>query len=198
MEPQQILDDYNYYRSFTTHVRSLRAQGQPIADVKMRTKKGDDRTPYFAGMIDFCQEHSLDPKVWLYLLFKIRKWQAAPRFHQLVPKSKKTLQKNREAKRATAEAENSTGWDVNRDIGFSTEALKRRYLNEGDAERCLSEMEIRTHGYHPKSLVCVRCPIAQRCMQQVETRYGAHMVSLRRGEITSRQAQQLAFFKHGG
>lgn len=216
MEPQQILDDYNYYRSFTTHVRSLRAQGQPIADVKMRTKKGEDRTPYFEGMLSFCDEHKLDPKVWLYLLFKIRKWQAAPRFHQLVPKSKKTLQKNlglyadlrdlplfrqnREAQRVTAEAETGEGWDVNRDIGFSTEALKRRYLNEGDAERCLSEMEIRTYGYHPRSLVCARCPIAQRCAQQVEVKYGTHMLSLRRGEITSRQAQQLAFFQrqHGG
>lgn len=208
MGPQQILDDYNYYRAYTARVQEVKAQGRPVGQVKMKTKKGEDRAPYFERMLSFCGEHNLDPKVWLYLLFKIRKWQAAPRFHQLVPKSKKTLQKNlslyadlrdlplfqkkQEAQRSMYAVESGSSWDVNRDIGFSTEALKRRYLNAGDAERCLNEMAERTFGFHPKSLVCARCPIAQRCRQQVETRYGAHMISLRRGEITTQQAQQLA------
>jgi hypothetical protein len=189
MGPQQILDDYNYYRAYTARVQEVKARGGYVGQGEMQTKKGEDRAPYFERMLSFCGEHNLDPKVWLYLLFKIRKWQAAPRFHQLVTP---LFQKKQEAQRSMEMVESGASWDVNRDIGFSTEALKRRYLNAGDADRCLNEMAERTFGFHPKSLVCARCPIAQRCKQQVETQYGAHMISLRRGEITTQQAQQLA------
>lgn len=213
MEPQGILDDYNYYRSYTSHVQEMRAKGQYVADVKMRTKKGEDRRPYFEGMLSFCDEHGLDPKIWLYMLFKIRRWRAAPRFNQLVPKSKKTLQKNlsiyadlsdlplfqqhRAEQRHQAAVEAGEVWDVNRDLGYSTEALKRRYLNEGDPERCMDEMEERTYGYHPKSLVCARCPVVTQCTQKLEAKYGTQILSLRRGDITARQAQQLTMFGHG-
>lgn len=213
MELQTILDDYNYYRSYTAHVQDMRARGNYVADVKMKTKAGDDREPYFAGMVHFCEEHSLDPKLWLYMLFKIRRWRAAPRFTQLVPKSKKSLQKNlnyyadlsdlplfqknRIEKRHTAAIKAGEVWDINRDIGFSTEALKRRYLNEGDAERCMSELEERTYGYHPRSLVCARCPVVTQCTQKLESKFGTHIIALRRGEITTQQAQQLTLFKHG-
>lgn len=212
MEPQAILDDYNYYRSYTDNVQSLRASGRYVSEVKMQTKRGEDRRPYFEGMIDFCRKRSLDPKIWLYMLFKIRKWKAAPRFDQLVPKSKKTLEKNLsyyadlsdlplfqkrqgEKRQHTAYAAGEI-WDVNRDLGYSTEALKRRYLNEGDAERCLDEMEERTFGFHPKSLVCARCPVVTQCTQKLEAKYGTHILSLRMGEITAQQAQQLTLVGH--
>lgn len=213
MELQTILDDYNYYRSFTSYVRDIRARGGYTADVKMRTKAGEDRAPYFAGMVQFCEEHSLDPKLWLYMLFKIRHWRAAPRFNQLVPKTKKTVeknlryyadlsdlplfQKNREEKKYAREVQSGEVWDVNRDIGYSTEALKRRYLNEGDAERCMEEMEERTYGYHPRSLVCARCPVVTQCTQKLEARYGTEIIALRRGDINTKQAQQLSIFRHG-
>lgn len=213
MEPQSILDDYNYYRSYTAHVQEMRAKGQYVAEVKMQTKKGEDRRPYFEGMLSFCDEQGLDPKIWLYMLFKIRRWRAAPRFNQLVPKSKKTLQKNlsiyadlsdlplfqqhRAEQRHQAAVEAGEVWDVNRDLGYSTEALKRRYLNEGDPERCMDEMEERTFGYHPKSLVCARCPVVTQCTQKLEAKYGTQILSLRRGDITARQAQQLTMFGHG-
>lgn len=213
MELQSILDDYNYYRSYTAHVRDMRAKGHPVLDVKMKTKAGADRTPYFEKMVDFCDEHGLDPKIWLYMLFRIRKWRAAPRVDQLVPKSKKTVQKNlslyadlsdlplfqkhRVEQRQQDAQEAGEVWDVNRDVGYSTEALKRRYLNEGNAERCMSEMDERTYGYHPKSLVCARCPVATECARKLEMKFGTQMLALRRGEITARQAQQLSIFKHG-
>jgi hypothetical protein len=212
MELQSILDDYNYYRSYTAHVQQIRAKGGYVRQLQMRTKK-EDRQPLFQAMVDFCQEYRLDPKLWLYLLFKIRGWRAAPRVDQLVPKSRKTLQKNlelyadlsdlplfqkyRHEKQQTAAVQNGTAWDVNRDIGYSTEALKRRYINEGDAERCLSELEERTYGFHPRSLVCARCPLKTECTQKLEAKFGAHIVPLRRGDITIQQAQQLTLFRNG-
>lgn len=213
MDLQRILDDYNYYRAHTSHVKAMRAQGRYVADVKMRTKAGDDRTPYFEELVGFCSEHQLDPKMWLYMLFKIRGWKAAPKFNQLVPKSKKTLQKNlniyanlsdiplfqknRDQKRHQEAVDSGEVYDKNRDLGFTTEAIKRRYLNEGDSERCMAEMEERTFGYHPQSLVCARCPSVTQCAQLLEAKYGTHIIALRRGEITARQAQQLSLFKHG-
>ena len=213
MDTQTLLDKYNYFRAHTSWVQDMRAKGNFVNEVVMVTKKGEDREPYFQELIDFCGERQIDPQIWLYMLFKIRGWKAAPKFNQLVPKSKKTLQKNlniyanlsdiplfqkhRDQQNHQAAVEAGQVWDKNRDIGWSTEALKRRYLNEGDSERCMAEMDERTFGYHPRSLVCARCPSVTQCTQILESKYGTHIVSLRRGEMTARQAQQLSLFRHG-
>lgn len=213
VQVQEILDTYNYFRAHTTHVHELRDQGKKVNDVVLRTKRGEDRTPYFQGFLDFCKEQNVDPRMWMYMLFKIRGWKAAPKFTQLVPKSKKTLQKNlntyanlsdiplfqkmRDERNHRESVESGNDWDKNRDIGISTEAVKRRYLNDGDSERCIEEMDERTYGFHPQSLVCARCPLTTQCASIFERKFGPHIAALRRGELTVKQAKQVSSLRHG-
>jgi hypothetical protein len=208
----QLLSDYNYYRSFTSEMHEKRATNQFTGEVKLKTKKVD-REPILNEMAAFCHEYELDPRMWLFMLFKMRNWIRPPKFNQLVPRSKKTLKKNLNLyanlsdvplfrKRISEEShqkavDSGEVFDKNRDISHTAEALKRRYLNEGDTERCMTEMEVHTFGFHPKSLVCARCPSAKYCEQVLQSKVPFDIVALRRGDITAKQAQQLALF-HGG
>jgi len=212
MDAQQLLSDYNYYRNFTAYVHEMRAKGIPVHSAVMKPKGKPSRAPQLESMLAFCEEHRLDPKLWLYMLFKMRHWKAAPLFNQLVPKNKKTLDKNLNHysnlsevplfKKRVSQQSHQQGvlegavFDRNRDIDGTTESLKRRYLNEGDSVRCMDEMEIRTNGYHPRSLVCARCPSSTQCEQTLRAKMPFDIVALRRGDISVQQAQQLAY-RHG-
>lgn len=201
----QLFDLFNYYRSHTANVVARR-QKAPVRDYKPTKQRLD----VLKEMVGWCAQHEVDPRVWMYTLFDARSWGFAPKFDQLVPKTKKTAKKNLERYANLAhlpvlqkynteqgyQKAQAAGavWDPNRDLNYSAEGLKRRYLNEGDVQRCMSEMETATYGYHPKSFVCARCPLAQQCEQALQAKVSFDITALRRGEITAEQARQTAYY----
>lgn len=203
----QLLSDYNYYRSHTRDVITRRAE-HPVRDLKA-TK---NRLDVLREMVGWCTQNEVDPRLWLYTLFDLRHWSFAPNFAHLVPKSKRTAKKNLERyanlrdipifqKRIAYETQQDAEadgrvFDPNRDVSYSAEALKRRYLNAGEVQRCMDEMDTYTLGFHPRSLVCARCPMASQCEQTLQARMPFDITALRRGQITVQQARQAAY--HGG
>ena len=194
----ELFRKYNEYRFHTHNTRQLAQKGVWIRSLKPTP----DRLKALDAMGEWCSERSIDPIHWLYSLFEARRWMFAPRFDHLI--SEKHLTKNptlRVSKHFgesqqrevffSRQREGGT-YDANKDLSGPAEALKRRYLSVGDAERCLSEMTERTLGFHPKSLLCARCPLAGRCEEQLQSITPFDITKLRRGEMTLEEAQRIA------
>lgn len=205
MTAEQLLSDYNHYRSSTSNLLSLQQQGKYVRELKA-TKP---RLKAFDEMARWCAREGVDARLWLYSLFKARAWMFSPRMDQLIPRTEKTRKKalaryhqlgevpvfheriHREVYAQRVKA--GTEWDVNRDLTNAAESLKRRYLAENDARRCLEEMQTRTFGYHPRSVVCARCPLQGECAAALQQLAGCDVIALRRGEITVDQARLQAW-----
>ena len=142
-------------------------------------------------------------------LFYRGHWRFARPFHQLVPgsprKEKQLLAAYREVeslpmyerriRQLTHMQRWSTGqiYDGNRDLAATTEALKRRYLRFEDPEGCMGDE--RTNGYHPRSLVCARCALAQACERQQRSTAAFDIVALSEGQISADQARMEAVIR---
>jgi hypothetical protein len=189
MTSVELLDRYNYYRLHTGAFQKS----------KMRTlKPTPDRLAVLDHMSTWCAKHELDPHLWLYSLFLARHWLFAPPFNQMIP-SKKVMKKalsryhalravplftkrvNQEVQQVRAQQGREHVWDPNRDLSNASESVKRRYLLEGQFQRCIAETMTRTYGYHPRSLVCARCPVAHDCMVRLQASVRFDIMALRRG-----------------
>jgi len=199
-----LFDDYNWWRSKTLRVAAMKQRGIPVKDLVIKP----EREAALKGMAQWCKNNSVDPSRWLCGLFHIRVWQFAPRWEHLTPKAK--TEKKRLARYLTIsdmplfsrrvreriefqQDRDCTGYDPNRDMSATTEALKTRYLAEQDPHGCLASMGTGTNGYHPKSLVCGRCPLNQECNNQTQASFNFDVLALRRGEITLQQARAISF-----
>ena len=187
-----LLADYNYWRSQTWHTRQLRDRGY------LRDHKLKKTAPAFTALGQWCGERNIDPRRWLYFRFAARNWRYAPRLDQLIPSKRteeQTIHKYKLLKSTPAFSQRvheesrfhqePTGvyWDVNRDISHLAEAVKRRYIATDQLERCMSEMDSRTFGFHPKSRVCQRCPAATECLRRLQAKAPFDIVALRRGDV---------------
>jgi hypothetical protein len=194
---QELFDDYNYYRSFTQHVKEKRDAGQWIRFLR----ETPERLASLAQMAAWCESRNYDPRHWLCWLFYRGHWRFARPFNQLIPSKRieKKLIKSykhvtdlpmyRQRMRELAFVDRiDTGqiYDSNRDLSATTEALKRRYLRLEDPDGCMQDE--RSCGYHPRSLVCARCIKARECEYQLRTTVNFDIIALRKGEVTSSQA----------
>ena len=193
MNAQILFDDYSHWRLRTNHYQ--RAQYQS------RLKLEPARLAAFTRMIAWCGKRQLDPRRWLYTLFDIRNWLFCPPFNHLTPKDpakglaryesssaepyghRLALERHQESELA------GEIFDPNRDLSPAAEASKRRYVHAGDFERCMSETDLVTFGYHPRSSVCRQCPAAQTCHARLQARVSYNVVALRTGQITAEQAR---------
>lgn len=198
---EQLFQDYDQYRLHTTHYRAtLKRKGH------MRSpKKTSERMQQLQKLIDFCTTNDLEPRLYLYSLFKARHWNYAPLWHQLVPGSKATQKKAIARYKALTSVpmfaerlerehvQNSeVPYDPNRDINQSVENIKRRYLANYNTDRCMAEMQTVTLGYHPRSIVCARCPVAQECERKLRSSVPFDIIALRRGDLSLDQAKRIA------
>lgn len=62
------------------------------------------------------------------------------------------------------------------------EAAKRPYIERGETDLCMAEMEF-TGGYHPSSRFCPTCPSAVACAAKLYQQHGFDVVSLRAGRL---------------
>jgi hypothetical protein len=202
---QTLLDDFNEYRARTEYVVRIR-RGHPIAGL------GKDKAfPSLQVMDEWCISRQIDSRRWLYWLFARTNFRFAPKLTALTPTEKReplVLSKYRTLRdtpyfdhrihRELAHKRLHEGatFDPNRDLSPMAEALKRRYLTAGEPGRCMDQMFVNapyahpTWGYHPKSLACIRCPLAQPCAAKLRAAVPAFdPVALRSGLITLEQAQ---------
>lgn len=189
--PASLLADYTFYWLLTGHVRELRAQGRYF-----RTHKATPaRIALFAELIAWCREGGIDPRLWIYTLFRARQWRYPPmltRGHLMSPAMidrykdlrgldgyRRHLLENRGVPRDT--------YDPNRDVNVTVEARKRYYLETNQLDRCLREM-VETLGFHPASHVCQTCPERVKCRTQLEGFVAFDVIALREGRISAEQA----------
>lgn len=196
---ETLLEDYNAYRFRTHNIQQLRQRGQYVQSL------GPKRISAFQELYQWCVERSIDPRRWLCSLFEARRWLFAPPLNQL--KSKKHLDRyskitdlpafqTRLAQERTKRRhiEQKT-FDPNRDLTASAESLKSRYLEMGNLDRCMEQMDTETYGFHPKSSVCSRCPVQNQCAAMLRGKVRFDIMALRCGEITADQAKAIVY--HG-
>ena len=200
MHEQQLLDDYNFFRAYTTRVQAIRAT-RPLNNLGPSPKHIEP----LKRMAAWCAEQGVNPRLWLYTLFLARRWYCAPPMGQLI--SKKHLAKYTEytdtqfyeqrIRAESQEAEWARGdvFDPNEELGHASEEAKRYYLDQGTPQICLENMQAETYGYHPRSVVCARCLLSAQCKEQLVSSVDFDILALRRGELSRQDARLGAF--HG-
>lgn len=194
---EQLLANFNYYRDKTMHTHNMKRE-HPVRPRSM-TKANHK---ILLSMQKWCLDRQIDAMLWMFALFKLRGWRAAPSFkashlesENLIPRYRKMkgigfysahLTSTR-AKKAEEERH-----DPNRDLAPTIEAEKRRILASDDPRRCLDEILIRTMGFHPKSAVCRSCQFAPECAVRIQSCVPFSILGLRAGTVTQAEAKQAA------
>ena len=198
-EAAKLFLDYNAYRLQTLSIQTRRDRGEYVNSYKLTL----DRLNLFLEMAEWCRERQLDPRLWLYVLFRARKWTFPPQLKKshlcsknMIERYKKVAEKDYldgyRAKLLDEQTETATDFDPNRDLNHSTEGLKKWFLEKHLEQKCMSESFVRTLGFHPKSLHCANCALREPCAKQLIDFVDFDIMALRRGEITAAQAKAQA------
>jgi len=207
-----LLRDFNRYRNRTENFAKMR-QEHPVRD--LGEAKG---IPAFEKLDAWCSARGIDSRRWVYWLFARTRFRFAPKITNLYPNRKNLKQQVKAEAAALAaynklkgtplltetilgevdlqRAQRGESFNPNRDLSTTAEIMKRRYLQEGRPDLCLSSMFVNgsdvvaTWGYHPKSSSCVRCPLAYQCAMTLRASVPTFdIMALRMGQITIQQAQ---------
>lgn len=191
---EQLYEDYNDYRRKTGYVRKLKEQKKYVPSISKK------HIPKFEELANWCGQQGVDPRRWLASLFETRRWLFPPKLNQL--QSKRHLQRYekmdvpafaariRNENQRAAVASGAT-FNPTRDLSNRAELVKRRYLSFGNHERCMSEMESSTFGYHPKSSVCQSCQVRFQCAAILQSRVKYDIMSVRLGLMSVDEAKML-------
>lgn len=197
-----LLADYNYYRRQTRATHIQESDGIPFRPNSLNAKN----RKIVDELIVWCREHMIEPRYWIYFLFKVRNWHYQPKLEAGHLQSKKMLEKHQKRKstgyglsffakrrRATASEEftDTEAFDPNRDTDPTIERQKKQYLENGQSALCLTATQD-TLGYHPQSKTCAACPMAGECAIQLQSMMPFPIISLRAGLITSEEAKRIA------
>jgi hypothetical protein len=201
---QVLLDDYNVYRMQTQHFwNQSQDASQPWRTKDLKATEA--RLQLFRDMCSWCAQRNLEPRLWLYILFKSRAWRFPPKCEAGSLMSENMIPRYRSAKGlgffsrriiATNRPDEAEMPDPNRDLIHVVEALKERYAASGQHQRCMEELIIRTNGYHPKSKVCCACPLLGECAVRTQGSMSFDILGLRYGRITLEEAEKQAREPH--
>jgi len=208
MDQERLLmvlwDDFNRYRLQTGYIHKLRGEGAYIATLKFN----DERKSLMAKLVAWCAERKVDPRLWLRSLFISRRWMYAPKLTQLMsdknlpryqalPQSELVeFQKMIQSEWGDDRMLRGTAYSASRDLTPSTEGVKRLYLTRGEPERCFSQMESETLGFHPLSEICKGCSLGEKCKTKLKELAHFDILAFREGKLTIQQAreQEVAFY----
>lgn len=191
-----LFGDYTYYRKHTAHYKSVR---QTTFLRELQSTKA--RLSIMEQMAAWCSRQGIDASQWLYSLFVNRQWLFAPPLVIGQLTSKKSLEKYKKfndykfyndyqrEKILAARCRNNTQFDPNRDVNPSIEKYKLYYKSQNRFDACMDDMTVHTFGYHPKSLVCLDCPIRLECKTKLEAIVNFDIMALRLGFLSSETAQ---------
>lgn len=185
--------DFQRYRLQTASIQKVRAN----AGWARMHKETPERLQLFEQTASWCRERQIDPRLWIYNLFRSRSWTFPPQLQanhlmseNLIPKYERlgyqVLDGYRE--RFTPKKKGPP-FDPHVDISFTAEALKKLYQSQGDQARCLRETTDRTLGWHPKSSTCMTCPLAMQCRENLAKLVDFDIVGLREGRLTVEEAK---------
>ena len=189
-----LIRDFNTYRALTKSYAIHMARGIP----PYKLPKGLPTYQTMSTMLAWCRARGVEPRMWLYTLFHIRKWQFPPKYElnslcneANIPRMKtvKGLGFFRGQLRVTPEED---PFDPNVDISPATEARKRTYLQHGNAAMCMDNTTTETWGYHPLSNVCAQCPLRGPCAVNLQTYTPFDVIGLRQGKVTKQAARRAA------
>lgn len=203
-QARQLFADYKYYRIHTANIQKLKKEKPYLRELK----ETPERLKLMAHMAAWCEQRGINPRLWLYSLFVSRRWLFAPKLESSNLISKKHLPKFQRLKDYTfyreyqqvQEAANPSpeAFDPNRDISSTAEQAKRYYLSTNSTQTCMSRMKEETFGYHPKSPVCLYCPISAECKTRLEASVTFDIIALRQGKLTSEEARRQALARVQG
>ena len=199
MQARQLFRDYCYYRQHTAHVQKLKKERPYLRDLK----ETPARLKLFAHMAKWCEDQGINPREWVYSLFVSRRWLFCPKLDRAHLQSKKHIPKfrqlrdyilyrKRQMEQESVEAPGPEVFDPNRDMSHTAEDAKAAYVRVGQYVICMANMATETFGFHPKSAVCARCLAAKECQEKLAQSVNFDVLALRRGEITSEEAQAKA------
>lgn len=193
-----LLDDFNDYRARTQRHFELRDRAPYMTKPLTPTA---ERMKLFAEMITWCRERNLEPRAWLYGLFRVRNWvypvkatKGCLMSEKLIAKIKRLPAGSvlRHRVQLTQKATTFGGdIDPNKDIIASVETMKQNYAQRGLYASCFVQMETML-GYHPKSAVCATCPLQQQCAVTLTALFPFDIIGLRQGTVTVQQAEEAA------
>lgn len=200
-EPTQLFQDYVDYWFMTGNVQDARSQGRYLRAHKATS----DRLELLREMADWCRTRGIDPRRWLYLLFRSRKWRFAPKLQAGHLMSENMVERYHKMNgldgyRCWLQKEHGAAgrrdYDPNRDLNTTIEARKRYYVESAQADRCVREM-VDMLGFHPRSGVCVACPRKEPCKKHLERFVDFDIIALREGRLTAEQAMMQVRRAHG-
>lgn len=194
-EVVQLWSDYNNFWLRTGNIQKVRQSGRPI-----RTKKlTEERYRLFCDLVDWCREKGLDPRLWLFALFRARRWTYAPQLtpgsmmsENLLKKYERVIERGALDGYRLYKEGTKTGLDPNVDLIPGAEAKKRAWQQSGQSEMCLLMVQSDTYGFHPKSRWCQQCPLQSECQIKLQNSVDFDIQALRRGELTVAQAREAA------
>lgn len=189
--PELLLEDFNVYRAQTKYMADLIDSGVPLKPLKVTP----ERLKLMQEMADWCQERDLEPRQWLFTLFKSRNWVYPVKFERgslLSENMRSRYAKMRGLgffKKRVRQSKDTGGYDPNVDINGTVEALKFRYASSQQRQRCLDEIFVTTLGWHPDSAQCNSCPLARQCAMKLQGYVTFDIIALRMGRLTSSEAE---------
>lgn len=186
-----LFSDFNHWRSYCADVRRRR-QTQRVADYVL----SDERLDLFEEMDAWCREREIESRLWLYLLFRARRWNWSPPLERAHLCSERMVPGYRKARCLDGYRRHLFGaqpreryFDPNLEISPTNEARKADLLQQpGGPHRCMALMVDTTYGYHPRSEVCRRCPLGPECAQQLSRWCDFDVMALRLGDLSKVEA----------
>ena len=194
-----LFADFCYYRQLTANVQKIKKSHPFVRDLKATPA----RLKLFAHMAKWCEDQSINPREWVYSLFVSRRWLFCPKLERShlqsvkhMPKFQATedfsIYRRRLMELESVKAPGKGTFDPNRDLSHTAEESKAVYVREGRFQECMGGLVSETFGYHPRSSVCSKCPMAGPCQDHLVRSVDCDVLALRRGEITSDQARTQA------
>lgn len=194
-EARTLFHDFNRWRKQTAFAEKIRAEGKFYSNYK----ETPERLEIFEDLAVWCRGHQIDPRLWVYILFKARSWMFPPKLQASHLKSDNILKRYEKLTTSSLDGYRThilreygdieLAFDPNWEISFYAEAIKKKYTEQGDYTRCMREIFENTLGYHPKSNVCQKCPVRKQCEFELRRFVDFDIMSLRRGDITPAQAR---------
>lgn len=189
----RLIGDYNLWRNRCSAVVQQRTLHR-VCDVKAT----DERLGLLTEMHAWCSERVLDSRLWLFLLFREMRWFYPPKLGAGSLMKEGLIEVYNRSRwldayrRHVAPSSKAQVFDPNRDVAPANEMRKTRLLEAGRSRECLEKSIEETMGYHPKSKVCTRCPVAPDCAARLKAWCDFDIMALRLGTITAEQAQESA------
>lgn len=200
-ESRQLFDDYSYYREQTVYFKKLKRAKPYLRPLKPTA----DKLQALTRMASWCKKLDIPPRQWLFSLFEVRRWMAAPQLDEAYLQSKKHLKRfpgkidfefytnyirNQENLKKLNNPQ--LQFDPNKDISQAAELAKRYYLANGGPTVCQQNMHSETFGYHPHSFICQTCPGNIECLTKLRSEVLYDPIALRLGHIDQVTARNTA------